>query len=130
MNLLLSKKSHSFSKKKNHEGELRSFLINSSILEFKSINIREGAVLGKGGFGKVIEGYYKSLKFAIKKLKHYDPKALLRELSIMKRYNHPSIPSLMGIITRPDFYQHLLDYFKNIVLTGAVPKRGSIVSAS
>jgi len=88
-------------KQKSYSLELSHLIYSSSILEYKQSEITEGAKLGTGGFGKVVEGLYKTLKFAIKKIKQYDSKAIYRELFIMKKFSHPYIPQLYGIIKKP-----------------------------
>jgi len=73
------------------------------VLEYKGSEIKEGCKLGTGGFGKVIQGTYYSLKIAIKKIKEYNSKALYREIFIMKKFAHPFIPRLYGIIYRKTY---------------------------
>ena len=75
------------------------FIKQNNILEFDPTFIKEGIKLGSGGFGKVVEGFFKSTKFAIKKLKDYEPESLFSELAILKIYTHPYIPRLYGINT-------------------------------
>ena len=80
--------------------QLTNLTNSSNILEYNPDYVKEGTKLGTGGFGKVIEGKYYALKFAIKKIKQYNSKSLYREIFIMKKFSHPYIPKLYGIINR------------------------------
>ena len=88
-------------KLRSYSIDLSVLLHSSSILEYKQNEVIEGEKLGIGGFSKVVEGMFKTLKFAIKKIKQYNSKAMYRELYIMKKFTHPYIPKLYGIIKKP-----------------------------
>ncbi len=83
------------------ENGLQNLICSHNIVEFNKRDLVEGNKLGQGGFGKVISASYLSMKCAIKKIREYHPKEIFRELYIMRKYSHPSIPGLYGIIKHP-----------------------------
>jgi serine/threonine protein kinase len=83
------------------ENSLQNLISCHNIVEFNKRDFVEGNKLGQGGFGKVISASYLSMKCAIKKIREYHPKEIFRELYIMRKYTHPSIPGLYGIIKHP-----------------------------
>ena len=94
----------------NYDFDESEYTLISNILEFDGNLIKEGKKLGSGGFGKVVEGHYKCMNFAIKKLRSCENRMLFRELAIMRKFSHPYIPNLFGIIKKPEFLAQVERY--------------------
>ena len=97
------------------DNDLKSLLFKSKILEFDANTIEENEKIGSGGFGKVFKGKYLSLNLAIKKLKEYNPKHILREMKILRLYNYPFIPLFYGIVKHPEYFDKLINSNNNLL---------------
>ena len=84
--------------KKTFESELKQLTSGTNILEFKGELLNYNITIASGGFGKVYKASYKSLNIAVKKIMKYNAKQLVREIQISKRFGHPNIPRLLGIV--------------------------------
>ena len=95
----------------SYDSDLHKLIQGNNILNFDCNQVQEKKKIGEGGFGKVMLGVYKSLKIAIKKLKHYDPKGLIREIQIQSKYSHPMIPRHYGVVKHHDYYDKFVILF-------------------
>ena len=76
--------------------------IIDNVILFNKDEIKEGKVLGKGGFGKVVIGVFRKFEFAIKMFFNFDINAFLKELNIIKKLKHQNIPQLYGLSKSKD----------------------------
>jgi len=90
--------------------ELNHLVSSNNLIGFDANLIREKKKIGEGGFGKILLCQYKSLQLAMKKIKKHDPKPLLNEVTILKKYQHPMIPSFYGLLIHPEFYDNLVNF--------------------
>ena len=72
--------------------------------------LRCGALLGKGGYGKVSLGFWKGAMVAVKEMREADPemhmsrshdRAALREFRVLAALRHPNLVSCYGFTTNP-----------------------------
>jgi serine/threonine protein kinase len=73
--------------------ELKGVLIDSSLIKL-------GKIVGKGGFGVVMQGVYKRRRVAVKQLKIVTERRVERfrfECFLMKQLRHPNIVRLVGV---------------------------------
>ena len=92
------------STKENFENKLIDITSSDHILEFNENLVHlNNKKIGAGGYGKVYKGKYKSLEIVIKKFMKYNAKLLCREIQIQKRFGHPNIPRLLGVIRHTNF---------------------------
>ena len=90
-----------------YEKELKDLIASNNINHFEPSLVIEKKKIGEGGFGKIILCQYKSLQIAVKKIKKNNPKQIISEILIQKKYSHPMIPGFYGVIQHPDFYINL-----------------------
>jgi serine/threonine protein kinase len=77
--------------------------IIENVILFNKEEIKEGKLLGKGGFGKVVVGLFRKFEFAIKMFFNFDINAFLKELNIIKKLKHQNIPQLYGLSKSKEF---------------------------
>jgi len=102
-------------------------LVNSNnLIGFDANLVSEKKKIGEGGFGKVLLCQYKSLQLAMKKIKKHDPKPLLNEVTILKKYQHPMIPSFYGLLKHPEFYDNLVNFNAKLLQDNLESKKKGI----
>lgn len=84
-------------KKKKDEELLKNQLINlENIVYISDINTNNSEEIGMGGFSRVYKNNYKSLVLARKKLKFFALENFSKEIGIIKKLRHPSLPLFYG----------------------------------
>ena len=99
-----------------YEKELNDLINSKNINHFESSLVIEKKKIGEGGFGKIVLSQYKSLLIALKKIKHNNPKHIISEILIQKRYCHPMIPGFYGVVLHPDFYTNLIKFNSKLLV--------------
>lgn len=100
-------------------------------------------LVGRGGMSKVwlATDRHINKQWAVKEInkttneykKTVDESRTLREIEIMKRLDHPSLPRIVDIIDKPDSLCIIMDYIEgdslhDILQTRGVPKQETVVS--
>ena len=70
-----------------------------SMLQSEKLRVKN-QILGEGGFATIKKAEFNGLDIALKKLNVFDIEKFTREIIIIKKYNHPNIPLLYGLIQK------------------------------
>ncbi|GMI38379.1 hypothetical protein TeGR_g13292 [Tetraparma gracilis] len=94
---------------KERQDELKEVMIDSMELKIDKL-------LGKGGFGVVNLGTYRSIKVAVKQLLTVNEENVLRfrhECFLMKNLSHPNVVKLVGVCWSEELFACCLEFAEN-----------------
>ena len=80
---------------------VRKFIskLKLSVIQSEKVSDKKETI-GEGGYATVRKAVFNGLEIALKKLNVFNLEKFTKEIIIIKKYNHPNIPLLYGLIQR------------------------------